>query len=60
MKQVKYYLSILLFFICLPVFADSSPLTMLQSTSNQTIAALKQNQATLKTNPKAVYSIVNN
>ncbi len=59
MKHLKYLLSLFIF-VCLPVFAASSPMDMLQSTSNQALAQLKQNQATLKTNPKVVYQIVNN
>jgi len=44
--------------LCTVVWAISSPLDLLQNTSNQLISALQQNQATLKTKPEIVYSIV--
>lgn len=40
-------------------WAISSPVDLLQNTSNQLISALKRNQATLKTKPQVVYGIVN-
>ncbi|OIZ94392.1 hypothetical protein A1D18_06025 [Candidatus Rickettsiella isopodorum] len=40
-------------------WAISSPVDLLQSTSNQLISALQRNQATLKTKPQIVYGIVN-
>jgi phospholipid transport system substrate-binding protein len=45
--------------ICTMVWAISSPLELLQSTSNQLISALQRNQATLRTKPQIVYGIVN-
>lgn len=50
------------FFLLLQVsiaIAVGSPVDMLKTTANQTIQALKQNRATLKTNPRVVYSIIN-
>lgn len=44
---------------CTIVWAISSPVDLLQTTSNQLIATLQQNQATLKTKPQIVYNIVN-
>jgi phospholipid transport system substrate-binding protein len=46
-------------FFCTLVWAISSPVDLLQTTSNQLIATLRQNQATLKTKPQIVYGIVN-
>jgi len=40
-------------------WAGPSPLDTVQNTANQALAALKSNQASLKTNPKVVYSIIN-
>lgn len=40
-------------------WAVSSPVDILQNTSNQLISALQRNQATLKTKPQVVYGIVN-
>jgi len=45
--------------ICTMAWAISSPVDLLQSTSNQLISALQRNQATLKTKPQIVYGIVN-
>ncbi len=40
-------------------WAASSPLTMLQNTSDQMLAALQQNKASLKSDPQVVYGIIN-
>lgn len=53
------YLFLSLWFFCFSLFAADSPVTMLQSTTDQVVAALKSNQATLKSNPKVVYRIMN-
>jgi phospholipid transport system substrate-binding protein len=45
--------------ICTMAWAVSSPVDILQNTSNQLISALQRNQATLKTKPQVVYGIVN-
>lgn len=45
--------------ICSMAWAISSPVELLQNTSNQLISALQRNQATLKTKPQIVYGIVN-
>lgn len=49
------------FLLCLMNFAYAidSPVVMVKSTANHVIAELKQNKATLKTNKKVVYRIVN-
>lgn len=57
MKKVIVVLIGLL--ICTMVWAISSPLELLQNTSNQLISALQRNQATLKNKPQIVYGIVN-
>lgn len=57
MKKVIFALFGLL--ICTKVWAISSPVDLLQNTSNQLISALQQNQATLRTKPQIVYHIVN-
>lgn len=56
--KIKHLLFFLLFF-SFGALANSAPLTMLQNTSNQAVAALKQNEATLKSNPRVVYHIIN-
>lgn len=55
----KFILSMIGLLACTAVWAISSPLDLLQTTSNQLIATLQQNQATLKTKPQLVYGIVN-
>lgn len=57
MKKVIFALFGLL--ICPMAWAVSSPVDILQNTSNQLISALQRNQATLKTKPQVVYGIVN-
>lgn len=57
--KFKYSLFFLLGF-CFVALAANSPLGMLQNTSDQALAALKKNEATLKTNPHVVYQIINN
>ncbi|WP_342147446.1 ABC transporter substrate-binding protein [Rickettsiella endosymbiont of Aleochara curtula] len=57
MKKVIVALCGLL--ICSMAWAISSPVELLQNTSNQLISALQRNQATLKTKPQIVYGIVN-
>jgi phospholipid transport system substrate-binding protein len=44
--------------ICINAFAASSPTDMVQTTTNQMIAELQQNETTLKSNPGLVYNIV--
>ena len=39
-------------------FAATDPINLLQGAANQMISALKQNQASLKSNPKVSYNIV--
>ncbi len=56
--KAKYLLFFLLLFN-ITAFAASAPLAMLQNTSDQALAALKQNEATLKSNPRIVYQIIN-
>jgi phospholipid transport system substrate-binding protein len=57
MKKILFALFGLL--ICTMAWAISSPVDILQNTSNQLISALQRNQATLKTKPQIVYGIVN-
>lgn len=57
MKKVVLALFGLL--VCTMAWAISSPVDLLQNTSNQLISALQRNQATLKTKPQIVYNIVN-
>ena len=57
MKKVTLALFGLL--ICTIAWAISSPVDLLQNTSNQLISALQRNQATLRTKPQIVYGIVN-
>lgn len=57
MKKVVFVLFGLL--ISTMAWAISSPVELLQNTSNQLISALQRNQATLKTKPQIVYGIVN-
>lgn len=45
--------------ICTIAWAISSPVDLLQKTSDDLILALQRNQATLRTKPQIVYSIVN-
>lgn len=55
-KVIVAFISLLL---CTVVWAISSPVDLLQNTSNQLIAQLRQNQATMRTKPQVVYGIVN-
>lgn len=50
---------LLLWVVSIAVWAASSPLATVQDTANQALAALKANEASLKTNPKVVYDIIN-
>jgi phospholipid transport system substrate-binding protein len=59
MKKIKYGLMFLIAMFCLTVFAQTSPLPMLQNTSDQMLAALQKNEAVLKTKPAVVYGIIN-
>lgn len=55
----KVLVALLGLFMCTMAWAISSPVELLQNTSNQLISALQRNQATLKTKPQIVYGIVN-
>lgn len=57
MKKVIF--SIFSLLVCTIAWAISSPVDLLQNTSNQLISALQRNQATLRTKPQVVYGIVN-
>lgn len=57
MKKVIF--AFICLFISTVVWAISSPIGLLQNTSNQLITALQRNQATLRTKPQIVYEIVN-
>lgn len=58
MKKLAFALLSLCFWINV-VGAVNSPVELLQTTSNHLIAQLQRNQAKLRNNPRAVYSIVN-
>lgn len=45
--------------LCINAFAQSDPVNVLQSIADQMIQALKENKASLKTNPSVVYSYAN-
>ena len=55
----KVILALFGLFIYTIAWAISSPVDLLQNTSNQLISALQRNQATLRTKPQVVYGIVN-
>lgn len=57
--KVRYWLAILFSFVWIAQAFAQGPLEMLQSTSDQMIAALKANKASMKKNPGVVYGIVN-
>lgn len=54
----KVIVALLGLFMCTMAWAISSPIEVLQNTSNQLISELQRNQATLKTRPQIVYGIV--
>lgn len=58
MKMKNFVLGILLYFFSTAALAQSSPLDMLQSTSDELLSALSANKTTIHNNPSAVYSIV--
>ncbi|MFN7096037.1 MAG: phospholipid-binding protein MlaC [Gammaproteobacteria bacterium] len=53
----RAFLLLTAWMISIVALAAASPVDMLQSTTNQMISALKQNQATIKTNPALVESL---
>lgn len=60
MKIRAYFISLLFCFITSAALAqDPAPLAILKQTSAQMLSALKQNKASLKTDPKVIYHIVN-
>lgn len=63
MKKSLSFIILLLNFLWLTMplaWADAeNPVNMLDNVASQVIASLKANQATLKTNPKLVYSLAN-
>ena len=56
MRKIIAFISLLL---CTVVWAISSPVDLLENTSSQLIAQLRQNQATMRNKPQVVYGIVN-
>lgn len=61
MKKTAFFItSIFLSLLCVKSWAQTlpAPVAMLQNTSDQLIAALKHNKASLKKNPNVVYQIV--
>lgn len=59
MRLKNYFLLVSLALFSSVALAQSSPMEMLQSTSDQMISALRANKASLKSNPGTVYRIVN-
>jgi phospholipid transport system substrate-binding protein len=57
--KLRYSLLFLWLFCCGALAAASAPLDMLKQTTDQAISALNSDQATLKTNPKVAYRIIN-
>jgi phospholipid transport system substrate-binding protein len=55
---LNLFISLFISLFSSTAFAVSSPLDMLKPTSDQMLAELKANQATLKSNPQKVFSIV--
>ena len=52
-------ISFIIFLFLTPLaFAAPSPMGLMEQVTQQTLSALQQNQATLRTNPKIVYSII--
>ena len=58
MKAIRS-IFLLVIFISGTVFAASSPLTMLQTTSNQMLAALKKERPNLEKDPAIVHRLIN-
>ena len=57
--KFKYIFAFVCWLFCINVFAaELTPLTMLQTTSDQLLSTLDQNKATLKNKPEIVYKIV--
>lgn len=57
--KFKYVFTFICWLFCINVFAaETTPLAMLQITSNQLLTALDQNKATLKNKPDVVHNIV--
>lgn len=60
MKKIYQFLLLgLCYLFAVQAYAESSPIEMLRSVSNQAISELKSNEATLKSNPGVVYRIIN-
>ncbi|MBA2656377.1 MAG: ABC transporter substrate-binding protein [Tatlockia sp.] len=58
MKGLKFVVFIATWTLCQLVWAQSSPLPMLESSSNQILAKLKQNKISLKNNSQIIYEAV--
>lgn len=56
--RVKLISFITFFFFSQLAFAAASPMNLMEQVTQQTLAALQQNQATLRSNPKIVYGII--
>lgn len=57
LRRPSLWIGALLCCLSITAIAASDPVAMLQQTSNQMIASLKQNKATMKTNPKLAESL---
>ncbi len=59
MKKLTQLIGAVCLLFSVAAWAASDPVNMLQSVANQMIASLKSNKATLKTNPRLVFSLAN-
>lgn len=58
MKTIKFLVLSVALFINQSLWAQSSPVPMLQETANQILSTLKQNRATLKNNRQIIFQAV--
>lgn len=58
MKKINSLLFIALFALVNCLWAQSSPIPMLEQTANQILTSLKQNKTQLKQNPQVIYAAV--
>lgn len=56
--RIKIFSFIVFLWINHAVFAAPSPMNVMEQVTQQTLSALQQNQASLRTNPKVVYGII--
>ncbi|WP_133128222.1 MlaC/ttg2D family ABC transporter substrate-binding protein [Legionella nagasakiensis] len=58
MKQIKTMISILILLFVSGVWAQTSPIPMLENAANQIIATLNQHKSSLKNSPTVIYQAV--